>query len=49
VSKSKETTIPDNLKAELAKYYENPKRYARQYSVCYKMLLPYINIKKKAD
>lgn len=34
--------LPDNLQKEYDKYLQDPKKYARMYPVCYKLLLQYI-------
>ena len=55
MSESKEMVVPDNeeienmpenLMKEYRKYLLDPKKYARMYPVAYKVLLPYLNIKK---
>lgn len=34
--------LPNNLRPEYDKYLQDPKKYARMYPVCYKLLLKYI-------
>ena len=34
--------LPENLRSEYDKYLQDPKRYEKLHSVCYKLLLKYI-------